>query len=128
MMKALPRLLVAGFALALFLAPQMIQADQLPLPLDKKLPAGVTTVNYAGQSLRFTTPVPLIISLSPISETRIRLTVRSYGGGGASQGAVAANVTIYWENYNSDVYTGPAPPSSQPWEGTLNSESGFTEK
>jgi hypothetical protein len=127
-MKALARLLVAGIAVALLVTPLAILADQLPAPLEKKLSPGVTTVDYAGQSLRFTTAVPLVVNFSAISETLIRRQVRSYGAAGGGQGSAAANLNIYWENWDNDVYDGPAPPPSAPWEGVLNSESGFTEK
>lgn len=128
MMKVLARLLVAGVVLAALLTPLTILADQLPLPLQKKINPGVTTISYAGQDLRFTTAVPLVVRLEPLSTTRIKLTVSAYGApAGGGHAAAPADLNIYWENWDSDVYTGP-PPTSDDWEGVLNTESGFTEK
>lgn len=128
-MKSLPRLLVAAVALAIVLMPLALLADQLPAPLEKKINPGVTTIEYAGQTLRFTTPVSLIINLDPISTTQIRLSVRTYGTTSGPQGAAAAtDVNIYWEDFDNDVYNGPPPPTSSPWEGILYTESGYTEK
>lgn len=127
-MKVLARLLVVVVVAALLLTPLSVLADQIPMPLQKKIAPGVTTVNYAGQNLRFTTPIGLVVKFDPITETRIRLTVRAYGSASATQGGQVAVISIYWENWGSDVYTGSAPTASNPWEGVLNSESGFTEK
>jgi hypothetical protein len=126
-MKSLPRLLVAGIALAILLMPLAILADQLPLPLEKKVPAGVTTVDYMGQTLKFTTAVPLVVKFEALSDYQIRLTVRTYSGtSGGAQGSSAGSMNIFWEDWSNDVYDGPPP--SEPWEGILNTESGFTEK
>jgi hypothetical protein len=127
-MKVVGRLLVVGFVLAAVLVPLMVVADQLPRPLEKKLTPGVTTVSYAGQDLRFTTPVPLIVKFDALSTTQIRLTVRAYGSvsGGGAEGAAGADVNIFWENWSNDVYTGPPP--TEAWDAVLDTESGFTEK
>jgi hypothetical protein len=127
MMKAL-RLLVVGIVLAAVLMPFAVQADQLPAPLERKLVPGVTTVSYAGQTLRFMTAVPLILRLDPITITQIKITVRSYGSVSGPQGTSGTSLNIFWENWATDIYDGPPPPPSDPWEGIINSESGFTEK
>jgi len=129
-MKALPRILVAGIVLAVLLLPMVLVADQLPAPLEKKIAPGITTIAYAGQNLRFTTDVSLVISFDALSATRIKLTVKLYGtsSSGPSAASGGSDLNIYWENFSTDVYTGPAPSTTQPWEGVLNSESGFTEK
>lgn len=127
-MKALQRIVVASVVLAVLLAPLALLADQLPAPLEKKITPGVTTIAYAGQNLRFTTDVALVIRFDAMSATQIKLTVKAYGSTSPSAASGTTDLNIYWENFNTDIYTGPAPPSSQPWEGVLNSESGFTEK
>jgi len=126
-MKSLPRLLVAGIALAILVMPLAILADQLPLPLEKKVPAGVTSVTYMNQTLRFTTAVPLVIKFEALSDNQIRLTVRTYNASsGGAQGSSSSSMNIHWEDWNNDVYEGPPP--TEPWEGILYTESGFTEK
>jgi hypothetical protein len=126
-MKAVTRLLVVSVVLATILVPLTLFADQLPIPLDKKLSPGVTDVTYAGQTLRFSTPVPLVIRFEPQTITQIKLTVRAYGSpAGGAQGVSGGQLSIYWQNWDTDVYSGP-PPSAD-WEGILNTESGFTEK
>jgi len=126
-MKSLPRFLVAGIALALLLMPLAILADQLPLPLEKKVPAGVTSVTYMNQTLRFTTAVPLVVKFEALSANQIRLTVRTYNSSsGGAQGSSSSTTSIYWEDWNNDVYDGPPPTGT--WEGILYTESGFTEK
>ena len=83
---------------------------------------------YAGTSLRFTTAVPLPVSLLAVGEGGIRLTFRSHssaqGSGAAS--SPGASVDIYWEDWNNFVYNGPAP--TTPWEAILLTASGYTEK
>ena len=126
-MKVFTRLLVVSVVLATVLMPLTALADGLPAPLDKKLTPGVHTISYAGQQLRFTTPVSLIVRFEPVSMVEIKLTVRGYGVPSGAQGAAGAALNIFWENYYDDVYNGP-PPMDDDWEGILNTESGFTEK
>lgn len=128
MMKALMRLLVVSAVLAVVLLPLTALADALPAPLEKKLSPGVHTVSYAGQNLRFDSPVSLVVRFEPVSTSQIRLTVRVYGAPSGAQGSSSSSeVTIYWENFESELYNGP-PPVSSDWSEVLNTESGFTEK
>jgi hypothetical protein len=116
--------------LVLVLVPLIAFAQAMPRPIEKKLTAGISTIDYAGQALRFNTPVPLVVKLEPVSETKFKMQVWQYQGADAPSAGYATQVTmdIYWTNFGTEVYNGPAPPPSAPWEGTLNSESGFTEK
>ena len=129
-MKALAKITVIALVVALAL-PLTAFAEEgaIPLPLTKKIPAGITTLDYAGQQLRFSSPVPLALKFEPLDKIRIRLTVKVYqipGGGGASGSSSSANyVDIYWENYGTVIYNGSL---SEPFEGILHAESGFTEK
>ena len=130
-MKGLPRIVVAGLLLAAVLLPLAALADQLPAPLEKKITPGITNIQYAGQDLRFTTSVSLIIRFDAVSATKIRLTVKTYGSsgtGGPSAASSTSELSIFWENFSTDVYVGTAPSTSESWEGVLNTESGFTEK
>lgn len=116
--------------MAALLVPIMAVSDQLPARVVKTLFPGVTTIEYAGQSLRFETQVPLRVGLSPVSMTEIRLrfsSTRSTAGG--AQGVQGEdNVQAIWVDWNSELYSGPAPPTWAEWDGILNTESGFTEK
>lgn len=124
-MKILPKAFLASVFVVLLLLPLVAESDQLPVPLEKTLLPGVTTLNYWGQTLRFTTDVPIRVSLLAIGEGRIRLQFSRYGSleGGASG---TSDVLIQWENWDNEIYSGPAP--DDPWSGILNTESGFTEK
>lgn len=125
-MKAVTRLLVVGVVLATILLPLTVLAGQLPAPMEKKLTPGIHDITYAGQTLRFDSPVALVIKFDALSTSRIKLTVRTYGTPSPAQGTSGGILSIFWENWGSDVYSGP-PPSAD-WEGVLDTESGFTEK
>jgi len=126
-MKTLARVLMVA-ALLSMLALTFVSAGQLAVPMEKKiLPGSPVVVTYAGQNLRFSTPTAIVIRLEPLTETQIRLTVRPYGSAGGAQGASSQNdLIIYWEDFGTNVYTGPPP--EEEWTGILLTESGFTEK
>ena len=115
------------FVLALLAIPFAAVPQQLPAPVEESVAPGVSTIYYAGQTLRFTTDVPLKVFLSAVAPDRIFLKFRapaSYVPGGSSTSAV---VEVYWENWSNEIYEGP-PPTTPPWEGILLTEGGFTEK
>lgn len=128
-MKLLRSAFVALTLLAL-LIPATGFGDEMLVPLEKKVVAGTTLVNYAGQTLRFSTPVALLVKCDPISPTQFRLTVSLYPGTPSPHG-VSGNAVdqlqIFWTNFNTDVYSGGIP-SSEPWIGTLNTEGGFVDR
>jgi len=127
MMKAVSRVLTAGLVLVLLAMPLAVMSEQMLVPMEKKIPAGTTVVNYAGQSLRFTSPVSLVAKFQPISDVNFRLTVHVYGepAPNASSGEF---FELVWEDYQKEVYNGPPPPPSDPFSEIFLSESGFTEK
>lgn len=127
-MKTVSRLAVIGVVLAVILAPVALFGDQLPQPIEKKIPPGVTTISYGGQSLRFTAPITIVIKLEPVTLTQIKLSVWAYGSGSGAQTAQGPNLDIYWINFSNTIYSGPTPPDSAPWQGLLDTESGYTEK
>jgi len=115
------------FVLALLAIPFAAVPQQLPAPVEESVAPGVSTIYYAGQTLRFTTDVPLKVFLSAVAPDRVFLKFRapaSYVPGGSSTSAV---VEVYWENWSNEIYEGP-PPTTPPWEGILLTEGGFTEK
>jgi hypothetical protein len=127
--RLLPRIGILALSLALVLGAASSFGQGLPLPLEKKIPAGQTTIDYAGQTLRFTTSVTLYVKLEPISLTQIRYTVRVYPGVPLPSGPVGSaenNLEIYWVNVGTDVYEGGAP--SGTIEGILNTEGGFVDR
>jgi hypothetical protein len=125
-MKVLPKILLSSLLILLMLIPLTAVSEQLPLPLDKNLRPGVTVIDYMGQSLRFTTDVPLQVRLMPLDETRIKLQFRTPSGHDGSASGATLNLVIFWDNWGSDIYSG-SPPAD--WETEiLLTESGFTEK
>jgi len=129
MMKAVSRVLTAGMVLVLLVMPLAVIADQMLMPVEKKIPAGVTVVKYGGQSLRFTTPVALIANFEPVSAVNFRLTVHEYGTpSGPSASSPGLEFELVWEDFQKEVYSGPPPPPDDPFSEIFLSESGFTEK
>jgi len=120
-MRTISRFLAAVVFLTLVLAPLAVGADQLSLPMEKKLKPGINLIDYSGQSLRFTSTIALFVKLNPIDATRIQLEVRIYGGGSSNE-----TVQIYWMNWGAEIHAGALPASGDSW--ILLTESGMTEK
>lgn len=127
-MKALAKVWIA---VILVLIAVTALAKDVPAPLTKKIPPGITTIEYAGQQVRFSSEQGLIVQFKSLDAIRIQLTVRPYGPpavsgqGGGEYSTTGTSVDIYWENFGSEIYNGSL---TEPYEGILNSESGFTEK
>jgi hypothetical protein len=115
-------------ALAALLVPlASMSSDQLPAPFLKAIPAGETTIFYAGQSLKFTTDVPLKISMNFEQPGKIRLKVKAYDVPVGGNSPASTSLRIMWENWNNEIYFGP-PPVDETLDELLLTESGFTEK
>jgi hypothetical protein len=101
----------------------------MPAPLEKTIFPGQSTILYAGQTLKFTTDVPLKLSLVPMGPDKILMKFKAHPGytGDGSAAPLSTNVFVFWDNWNNEIYNGP-PPMGEAWEGLLNTESGFTEK
>jgi len=127
-MKAVSRLLTAGMVLVLLVLPMGVMADQMLMPMEKKISAGTTVVNYAGQSLRFTTGIALVAKFDPVSDKNFRLTVHIYGTPPGPSAASGLEFELVWEDFQKEVYNGPPPPPGDPFSEIFLSESGFTEK
>ena len=129
-MKALWRVLLVGVvALAVFL-PQSADPQSFGVPLEKMLSPGVTTVDYAGQTLRFSATVSIRLQLETDGPGRVKLTVHTAGrhrSSGAQGSSAVQTLEIVWENWNNTVYPSGPPPDAE-WSTTLLTESGFTEK
>lgn len=120
---------VVALSLALVFGAVSAFGDALPLPLEKKVVVGESTVEYAGQVLRFTTTVPLLVRLDPVSTTRIQFKVKVHPGFPVPTGPAGTaenSLTIYWVNFGTGIYEGGAP--SGVLEGVLNTEGGFVDR
>ncbi len=128
----LPRLLVVVLTALGLLVPTLGSGDQLWAPLEKKLPAGVTTFSYAQQTIRVSTPVPLVVRCDPISLSQIRVRVSVYGSllqqGTDSPNQSSSLLNIYWVDYAADVYNGSLPGSGETVDVVLNTEGGFVDR
>lgn len=122
---------VTGAILALMLvvalvSPGLLTAQQLPMPMQKIIYPGATTVEYAGETLVFTTSVALLAKFQFISATEIEVTVSTHTGGRAAASAPGNILRIYWQNEDEYIYDGEPP--EEEWTGILLTEGGFTEK
>jgi len=122
---------VTGTILALMLvvalvSPGLLTAQQLPLPVQKIIYPGVTTVEYASETLVFTTSVPLVAGFKFISSNEIEVTVRTHTSGRPGSNAPGNILRIYWQDEDRFIYDGE-PPEDE-WSGILLTEGGFTEK
>jgi hypothetical protein len=125
-MKALSKLFVVATLLAVVLVPIDTMSDELAVPLSKKvLPPG-ETIQYAGQSLKFDTTVPLRVRLLDMGPGRVRLTFWAIGGGTPGDAPASLELIVKWLNWNNEIYSGSAPLTA--WQVDLLTESGFTEK
>lgn len=129
MKRLLPRIGLIALGLVFLFGAVVAFGDSLPLPVEKKVPAGETIIVYAGQTLRFTTSVPLYIRLEPLSATQIQYRVRVYPGHPIPSGPVGTSensLEIYWVNVGTGVYEGGEP--SGIIEGVLDTEGGFVDR
>jgi hypothetical protein len=122
---------VTGTILALMLvvalvSPGFLMAQQLPMPLQKTIYPGITTVEYASQTLVFTTSVTLLAKFQFVSANEIEVSIRTHTGGRAAANAPGSMLRIYWQDEDLDIYDGE-PPDDE-WTGILLTEGGFTEK
>lgn len=122
-MRTVSRILAAAILLTLVLSPLVASADQLPLPLEKKLLPGTNVIAYSDQYFRFVSPVRLYVKLNPVSPSSIRLEVRIYG---SPTGTSDDSIQIEWMNWGANIHVGTLPESGL--DTILNTESGMTEK
>ena len=127
--RLLPRIGILALSLVMLLGAVAAFGDSLPLPLEKKVPPGETVIEYAGQTIRFTSSTPLSLKLEPISLTQISFKVKIYPGTplpSGPSGSAENNLHIYWVNVGTDIYDGAAPLGTI--EGILNTEGGFVDR
>lgn len=111
-----------GIALALVLAASVIApvaiADEIPL---EKTSSGTWAVEYNGHHFRVNSTAPVKVRFELLSPTEIKLTF-------LAESSASGRVSIYWVEFQKYVYNGPIPQSTEPWEGTLNTEGGFVDR
>ena len=119
--------LALGFALLLCAVSAF--GDGVQVPLEKKLPAGESSVEYAGQTIQFTSSVPLFVRFDSLSPSLVQYKVRIQTGfalPSAPIGTSENTLAIHWVNINTDIYNGGVP--SGTLEGILNTEGGFVDR
>jgi hypothetical protein len=127
--RLLPRIGLIAFGLALLLSAALAFGEGLPLPVEKKIPAGEATIDYAGQLLRFTTSAPLTVKLWATPDYVVHYAVKVQPGypiPQGPQGTAENNLRIYFINGGSELYDGGVPPGTL--EGSFNSEGGFVDR
>jgi hypothetical protein len=125
-MKALSRILIVSSVLALLLMPLATMSGDLAEPLKTVVNPPQQTIHYAGQTLKFTTDVPLKVVLMDMGYAKIQLKMQSEAGATGGSSPASTNVIVHWEDWSNDIYDGAAP--DDPWSVYLLTESGFTEK
>jgi hypothetical protein len=119
--------LALGFALLLCAVSAF--GDGIQVPLERKLPAGESSVEYAGQTIRFTSSLPLFVRFDSISPSQVQYKVRIQSGfalPSAPAGTLENTLAIYWVNVDTDIYNGGLPLDTL--EGILNTEGGFVDR
>ena len=123
--KALIALIIMG----LLVMPSAVGAQGLPIPIEKAVLPGVSTIQYAGQTFVFTTSVGLKVRFHAISAGEFEMEVRSlqgHGSGHPNASSPTDEIVIDWKEFNQRLLDGDA--SKLPWDGLLNTEGGWTEK
>ena len=119
--------LALGFALLLCAVSAF--GDGIAVPLEKKLPAGESYVEYSGQTIRFVSSVPLFVRFDSVSPSEIQYKIRVQTGfaiPSAPIGTTENTLAVHWVNIAEDIYNGGIP--SGTLEGILNTEGGFVDR
>jgi hypothetical protein len=122
--RAISALLIIAF----LSVPSLVASEQLVVPIERGIHPGVTTIQYASQTLVFTTAVPLKIKLRVATAGHIELSFKKTNSRDQGQGMAGASTgqtVIFWEQAAEDIYSGFAPDS---WYDIPLGEGGFTEK
>lgn len=112
--------------MALLVFPAAPASGQLARNVDKAIYPGTTTIQYAGQTLVFSTSAYLKVSLKMLTLTQIEMTVRTLDYNMPQELYGTSSLTIEWVNFNETVYSDNPP--AVPWTGVLDTEAGWTEK
>ncbi|MDH3215660.1 MAG: hypothetical protein OEN01_05105 [Candidatus Krumholzibacteria bacterium] len=127
-MKSHAKVLIALTIIAFLIVPSTVISQQLPVPVEKSVFPGVTTIQYAGHTLVFTTSVALKVKLRPVDSTKIILAFKAYSRDQLQGPATAAGpgqTVVFWENTGEEIYNDAAPGE---WNEIPLTEGGWTEK
>jgi hypothetical protein len=125
-MKLGARVISALIVVAFVAAPALLSADQLAKPVDRSVFPGVTTIQYANQTLVFTTPVALRVKLSVLPNGSIQLRLKAQSTQSAGQRSSSlGQAVVFWQEGAQDIFNG-APPGD--WVDVPFGEGGWTEK
>lgn len=125
-MKRGAKFISALMIVALVAVPVLLSAQQLAVPVDRSVFPGVTTIQYANQTLVFTTPVALRVKLAVLPSGVIQLRFKAQTTASAGQRSASLGQTvIFWQQAAEDLYNG-APPGT--WVDLPFGEGGWTEK
>lgn len=123
-MKVHVRALAAAVLVLLLVTPTVLVGQKLPAPMERTILPGVTTIQYGGQTLIFTTAVTLHAKFKPIT-SGFELRFKSHSGYGGEAPSGGLGVQIFWEEQNQYIYDGDAPLG---WTIITLTEGGWTEK
>ena len=129
MKPLLSRIGLIALCLALLLSAALAFGEGLPMPMEKKIPAGEVTIDYAGQMLRFTTSAPLVVRLYATPDFVVHYAVKVQPGYPIPQGPEGTaenNLRIVFTNTGTELYDGGVPAGTL--DGSFNSEGGFVDR
>jgi len=127
-MKSRVGVLSTLLIVAFLAVPSLVVSDQIATPMERSIFPGVTTVQYSGQTLVFTTAEPLKIKLRVVPAGYVELSFMKAPSRGGSQGArssAGGQTVVFWEQSAENLYSGFAP---EGWFDIPLTEGGWTEK
>lgn len=110
-------LLALGLAASLGTLPAASVAQEIPL---EKSSSGTFTIEYAGNHFRINSNVEVRVRFEYVTLTQVKLSFVSEDG-------QPGRISIYWVEFQHTIYSGPVP-TTETWEGTLNTEGGFVDR
>jgi hypothetical protein len=131
-MKSRVRAISALLIIAFLTVPSLAAGEQLAVPMERTIFPGVTTIQYADQTLVFTTTDPLKIKLSVVPEGHVQLSFKKAASRTQKQTSQQSSVVrsgghtvIFWEQAGENVFNGTA---GEGWSDVPLTEGGWTEK
>jgi hypothetical protein len=127
-MRGFTRACFAVLLVTVLALPGLSVAEQIPMPVQKVILPGVTTVNYAAQTFVFTSAIKLTAKFEAAFPNEIRITIKtapSHRSAALAPGGQAL-LRIYWLDGDEVLFEGDPP--EDPWSDIILTEGGFTEK
>ena len=123
-MKSRVGVLSALLIVAFLAVPALVAADQIPVPIERSVFPGVTTIQYANQTLVFTTAEPLKVKLRVVPAGHVELSFKR-APERASGATKSGQTVIFWQESAETIYASAAPDG---WFDIPLTEGGWTEK